>query len=338
MGYPPTREGELWAAAQAGDARIVHSLLRVGTDPSKHVDPRAGSTALHEALAGGHAAVARVLLEACTPELLHWRDSHGRTPLLALAAGRAAVDGDEIGLDVAEELLRKDADPNARALDGTTAVHSAAKQGKRELLRMLAKHGASFHVRDRHGREALAYVTDDATERFMLQLIATIAVEPQTKPSKAIGTSWHRTNPGPPQQQQLEVHKDGRYGAAEDARVREHTKKQVITGSRLPAPPRAPPPPAPGKMPVKSMWPKSLQSDPMTRELTDAEMRRAEYMSIYLSATGITANGQPKDLSGQPKVNNLPKQSKEPKLHEEKRSSNDWYFVAWIWAACTQEL
>lgn len=36
------------------------------------------------------------------------------------------------------------------------------------------------------------------------------------------------------------------------------------------------------------------QNDPLTRELTLAEAKRAEYMSIYLSATGITTGGAPK--------------------------------------------
>eukprot|EP00966_Prymnesium_polylepis_P244787 5662177-Prymnesium_polylepis.1 len=93
--YPPTRESELWAAAKQGDSRVVNSLLRVGTDPGKHVDVVTGATALHEALTAGHSAVAKAVLASCAPKLLHWPDNDGFTPLLALSAGASAADGDE---------------------------------------------------------------------------------------------------------------------------------------------------------------------------------------------------------------------------------------------------
>lgn len=89
--YPPSREGELWAAASRGDARVVRTLVEVGTSPDDHLHFATGATALHEALAQGHGPIARVLLDACSAELLHWPDRKGFTPLLALAAGPTAV-------------------------------------------------------------------------------------------------------------------------------------------------------------------------------------------------------------------------------------------------------
>lgn len=199
MSYPPTRQSELWAAAQKGDTRIVETLLRVGTGAALHTDISSGSTALHEALWAGHSAIARLLVEAGAPANVS--DRGGHTPLHACAAGRSADDSDEVGLDVAEALLARGADVDGQGLDGATAACYAASRGKCALLRMLASNGASMHLKDRSGREPLSYVCDDATERFLLELIATVTLKPPPGAAARVPTSkkaWHLSSTAPP--------------------------------------------------------------------------------------------------------------------------------------------
>lgn len=76
------------------------------------------------------------------------RFGNGSTVLLgAVAKGDAAA-------GIVEELLRAGANVHARAIWGSTALHSAAEKGAVAVARLLLRHGAEAGARDRQGRTA----------------------------------------------------------------------------------------------------------------------------------------------------------------------------------------
>jgi hypothetical protein len=151
-----------------GDLPRLEWLLRHGADPDERID---GDSVLFHLLArGGHAAAAlQRLLEHGQPVggrggLARWLQAcldgdHATRGFeqLALAllergadAFGAAVGDPPLGLAIrlgwlrlAEALLRRGVDPNARDARGHTALHCAATLGREGALRVLIRHGAS---------------------------------------------------------------------------------------------------------------------------------------------------------------------------------------------------
>lgn len=107
-----------------------------------------GRSALHEAAAVGHAAIAQALLEAGAD--IEARDSDGRTPLLEAARTAAAS-----ALDV---LLAAGADVRATDANGANALHlaCAAETPSLALVRQLLALDVDPLAPDTQGRSALA--------------------------------------------------------------------------------------------------------------------------------------------------------------------------------------
>jgi ankyrin repeat protein len=58
-------------------------------------------------------------------------------------------------LEIAEMLIKRGANVNAKAARGVVPLHEAARMGHVELARLLLKHGAEVNAKDDHGATPL---------------------------------------------------------------------------------------------------------------------------------------------------------------------------------------
>ena len=121
------RRSALHAAALAGHAEIVGTLLAAGADV--HASDGEGRTPWLEAARGGHLAVVERLLPA-RPEL-HIADGEGRGAL-ALACSAEQLD-----LALVQRLLALGVDPERAGHDGKRAVDLAAAAGRWSVVGLL---------------------------------------------------------------------------------------------------------------------------------------------------------------------------------------------------------
>lgn len=108
---------------------------------------RALSNRLFEAIDNGNLVEVKHLLSLGVN--LEIRDDRGNTPLLAAAAFQR---------DIANELLNRGADPNAKNAFGATALHLAAVQFSIDLVKELINKGANVNIRDNENQTALMRV------------------------------------------------------------------------------------------------------------------------------------------------------------------------------------
>jgi tetratricopeptide (TPR) repeat protein len=135
----------LHGAAAKGDLALARKLVDSGDAKIDAAGP-GGATPLHLACAGGHADVARLLLDKRAD--VHARSEAGWTALhFAVAGGSAAV---------VDLLLERVAEPNARCFTesrglgreqrGFTPLHLACAEGRLELAAALVKRGGDLTV------------------------------------------------------------------------------------------------------------------------------------------------------------------------------------------------
>ena len=222
--YPQTPGAKLWAACREGDLRVVRALIADRADPNAHASTSTGSTALHEAMLAGHREVVQALLAAGA--LVSTRDSHGNTPLHACAASSTSDDPEQC----AQLLALPHCDAREVNSDGATALHLAALRGKPAMAKLLVEHGAPLHGLDRHGRDALTFAADVATERMLLELLGTEVLRAEKAPKETrwpSATPWHLS--------QVPATSEPRRAAPDKLRP----------PARNVEPPKAPPPPPP---------------------------------------------------------------------------------------------
>ncbi|XP_061080809.1 ankyrin repeat and SOCS box protein 16 [Conger conger] len=131
-------------AAGRGHARCVEELLLRGAEVNASPG---GSTALHDACAGGHAACARLLLShSAQPDRL---SADGSAPLHLCRTPQS--------LECARLLLETGgAGADLRSRDGElTPLHVVARRGLEEHAALLLRHGADVAARNREGETPL---------------------------------------------------------------------------------------------------------------------------------------------------------------------------------------
>lgn len=182
-------------AAAAGHDEVLAVLLAAGASP---VDPTGMPAGIHDAIHGGHLAVVRRVLEACSPAQraraaehvhravidrnvemvallaalqvpLEHRDERGYTPLIAAVS-------DEHDLYVARALLVNGADLHAATPSGHTPLHKllAAHQWDRDhepTLRLLLDRGARQGALTSDGSTPWAVARDEAKEALLRELV-----------------------------------------------------------------------------------------------------------------------------------------------------------------------
>lgn len=156
----------LLAAVKHDDLAGVEALVRAGADVDA-LEAHLGRSPIAAALERGLALSALGLLQSGAR--LESRSPGEPGPLYALAALPSPP---EHALAFFELLLAKGALPDARGLDGESALHACARLGRADFAEALLATGASVDPRDDRGRTplmlALQWAPDAATPALLV--------------------------------------------------------------------------------------------------------------------------------------------------------------------------
>ena len=165
-------------AAREGHSGVVTSLIKKG----ERVDARTGDgwTPLHIAVEWGKARVVETLLgHGADVKLTGGSDAESALHIAARIEEAA-------GEQCTKILLQSGADPNVPMVDGRTAVHVAASQGKLTILRVLLQSGGEAEAEDHDGETPLHKAAKDCQMGVLTELVQFI--------HGFIGTTGHFIN------------------------------------------------------------------------------------------------------------------------------------------------
>ncbi|MDR5791711.1 ankyrin repeat domain-containing protein [Caballeronia sp. LP003] len=148
-------------AARTGKADLLANLISRGADVNLHDGVLAP---IHMA---ANAAVAKMLIEAGADVNAGWRKEGVDFPKGTTALHSAARAND---VESVSALLAAGADPNARDVDGATALHAGAKHP--EVVDVLLAAGANIDARMRNGKSA-----QDLIEHYSNDMTSPVALE-----------------------------------------------------------------------------------------------------------------------------------------------------------------
>jgi len=170
----PAQHLHLLLASTAGSYRPLHFAAAFGNielatllanifswlklTPALDARDSHGLTALHWATSKGFGNVIQTLVE--NGASLNVIDEQGRTPLhLAVSALEIHPSFEERKFcrDMVRYFLEHGANPDVGDENGTCPLHLAAQIGDEETLNILVTYGASVHVRDNEGENAIFY-------------------------------------------------------------------------------------------------------------------------------------------------------------------------------------
>lgn len=131
----------LHLAAEHGHTGVLKALITRGASLDL-AELLGKETALHVASKNGQLAIVRYLITSGAD--VNARNQWGETPLLVATTE-----------DIQIALLRAQADPNIKSIDGTTPLHNAIRMGFLETFRRLVSERANINARDAAGNSAL---------------------------------------------------------------------------------------------------------------------------------------------------------------------------------------
>lgn len=123
----PDGDTALHLASLFGHSDCVQALLNGGADANT-VNPDDGSTALHDAAAGGYVEICELILAKANPSIVLKSDEDGDTPLHNAARGNH--------IDVVKLLLARGADPKVQNAYGSKPLDEAEEQPIVDLLQV----------------------------------------------------------------------------------------------------------------------------------------------------------------------------------------------------------
>lgn len=139
-------ELDIFEAATIGDLEVLKGKL--ATHPGQMNDFSSdGFTLLGLASYFGHVVVIRSLLDMGADADLASRNGMRVTPLNSASAAS--------NFEIAEMLLKKGVDVNARQHGGYTSLHSAAHNGQTKLVGLLLAYGANIQAKTDDGKTPL---------------------------------------------------------------------------------------------------------------------------------------------------------------------------------------
>jgi ankyrin repeat protein len=166
-----------------GNTEIVDLLLDSGVLLPEEGRPLL--IMLSAAAGSGMARPFRLLVEKCEKQGLPWWES---VPLHDAAAGGS--------VEIAEMIMAKGADPNAKNNYGLAPIHIAADKGHADFVAFLLEHGASIDARSMVGKTALHYAREAGHEDVVEALVAKGASQAPPEFPEMKGDYLGQTPPG----------------------------------------------------------------------------------------------------------------------------------------------